>query len=1178
MNFLNRISIRQRLILTAILIIVIFGFLTVYSITQARNIVEISKDIYEHPLMVSTEAVELENYITRIDDKLHKIQLHPDSPADILMIENEIAEVIDDSYISINKIKDNIEGEEGIALIRNLEFKFDAWKPIQIEIISSVKSGNIEEAINYCKNNSHAYMDDLRQKAHNIKEYSIKSATDYINKAEVGGRNYINSYTISTILIALLTLIIMLIVSGNMKTSIGRLKDAMIESTSTDNLIISEVIGKDEISEMSQSYNELIKRLRNMFWLKDGQNLLSNKLNEINDMDDIINKGIEILSEYVKAASGAFYVYSDTDETLVLKGTYAYTERHTEKTEFKPGEGLIGQCAQEKKPIFLTNINKTDDRIVSGTLSKEPESIFTMPVIYENQLLGVFEVLSLDEIGDLKQDYLKESADIISINLYNAIQRKQIDKLLEESKEKNEALEEQQQKLQQQSEELQQSNSQMEEQQQKLQQQTEELQQSNAQMEEQQQKLQQQSEELQQSNAQMEEQQQVLRQQKDELDIRAKELEQASSYKSQFLANMSHELRTPLNSIILLSKMLSNNKEENLSEKEVEKASIINSSGNDLLKLINDILDISKIEAGKIELNKTSFYTKDLVDSINQMFIPLAKEKNLDFSIKDKFNNEFYGDKEKLIQILRNFVANSIKFTEKGSIKLRIMREMNNLVFVCRDTGIGISQEKKKMIFDAFNQADNTISSKYGGSGLGLFISSKLAHLMGGDIDMESEPGKGSEFKLMLPLVPGNIKDLETVKKEEEEKKEKKITDDRNNIKESDSVVMIVDDDTVFSNLLRESFGQIGFKTIICHTGEDTLKYLEENKKVDVILLDIGLPDKSGIEILREIRTDKEIQDIPVYIVTGMDEPDDIKENEIMELIKKPITEKNIDRIVSNILAKGTDGDRSVLIVEDDNIHRMAIKELFEEMDIIMQEAVTENEAKKKLKNNKIDIAILDMGLKEGNGMNICKYIKEKKLNTTVIVYTARDLSIEENKEMSRYAQSIILKTVNSFPRLKDEVLQYLGKKHKVVPEKYIKDNTKTKSLKYDTSRLTGKSVMIVDDDPKNIFVMAAVLEEYDLNIIEADNGLEALKKIKREKIDLILMDIMMPEMDGYETIKAIRKDKQNKDIPIIAVTAKALKGDRDKCIQVGANDYISKPVDYDLLISLLKAWLEKSK
>ncbi|PRC91236.1 response regulator [Solimicrobium silvestre] len=928
-------------------------------------------------------------------------------------------------------------------------------------------------------------------------------------------------------------------------------------------------------------------------WISDGNSQLSAALTGDFTLQQIADSAISVLGSYLGAGRGVLYVLRPDGSSLDLLGSYMYTERVNLGTSFKIGEGAIGQVAREKKPIILTTIAVDAAPIITGTTCAPPLYTYTYPLLRDNLLLGAVELGSFERFDEVKLEFLHGAVEVIASSLHIAEQRGQISKLLS-------VAEQAERDVRAQNENLQEINAQMEEQQQQLQQQSGELQLSNSQMEEQQQQLQQQSEELQQTNAQMEEQQKLLeknnaelRHSQSDIDEKAKQLEQSNQYKSEFLANMSHELRTPLNAIILLSKMMADNHEGRLGATEIKRAEVIHRSGEDLLHLINDVLDLSKVDAGHMDLNFVMTSSASMTMELKDLFGSTAQSRGLEFIVQDQLQSGFISDPGKISQILRNLLSNAFKFTKEGSVSLVLERSPSEylpLRIKVIDSGIGIPKNKLGTIFEAFRQVDGSTSREFGGTGLGLTISLRFAELLGGTIKVQSVEGKGSEFVLCLPDIPPELSARQseneqlTAAAKGNEFGARLVSDDRDQLTAGDKVILLIDDDREFCSAIVDINHRLGYKTIVANCGADGVAFARKYKPAG-ILLDLGLPDINGIELLDNIKASSDLAMIPVYIVSAKDRDAALGRSNIVGYLQKPVVSNQIAEAEALLLAAIANvSDAGVLIVAGRDKSRNAscddgsgaVLNMLKSTPNIGQRELREVSlgaelpaALEALSWGAVVIDLTQLSIKEG--LSVAKTVRANNSVTALLFCGVDHLNDEEEASLRIYTDCIIVNTPKSEQRLLENIERFL----RTVP---LKDDANVARINdsFKGARLTGKSIMVVDDDPRNLFVITAALEQEGARVISAINGLWALELLKKEKVNLMITDIMMPEMDGYQTITAVRANPAFASIPIIALTAKAMPQDRENILEIGADDYLSKPVDYDVLNNMAALWCSK--
>jgi signal transduction histidine kinase/CheY-like chemotaxis protein len=926
-------------------------------------------------------------------------------------------------------------------------------------------------------------------------------------------------------------------------------------------------------------------------WLKSNIAKFTQMLQGQKDLNSVTKRILSELAQVVTAHYGAFYILKHDEEKqklkLKLSAAYAYKEEKTIPQEFAIGEGLVGQCAFEKERILISNVPRDYVKITSGLGKSRPANLIILPVLFENNVKAVIELGSLERFSETHLELLNQLTESIGIVLNTIEANSRTEDLLAQSQSLAGEL-----KLQQ--------------------------------------------EELSRTNDELQDKALLLVKQKDEVEMKNKEVEEArksleekaeqltltSKYKSEFLANMSHELRTPLNSLLILAQQLYENAEGNLNEKQVRYAKTIHTCGDDLVQLINDILDLSKIESGFITANISPLRISEITSFVETTFKPIAEARNLHLKIETdpSIPAILETDSQRLNQILKNLLSNSFKFTEKGEVKLSIYSAKRNwkfgnnsnldnankvIAFSITDSGIGIPLEKQNIIFEAFQQAEGSTSRKYGGTGLGLSISRGLAELLGGTIELESEPGKGSTFTLFLPVDNSSrtiVKEtslntnynqqgentdidslLNTIKVQRDatggnlsivNEMINETGDDRGNMSMNDKMVLIVEDDLRFGKILIEKAHEVGLKAIVAISYLEVFDFINRFSPI-AITLDVKLPDTSGWKVLDMLRSDLNYRHIPVHLISG-------EENRVLALkrgarsfLLKPLENEALNNLFTDITSFNSRTVKNVLIVEDNELESSQIAHMLEDDHINITIANTGKKALKRIESKDYDCIILDYTLPDISGTDLIDEVERIKKNySAVIMYSAKDFSKNELNHLNRVSNSIILKGVNSLEHLLEETILHLHINHKNLPPEKIRiiENIRRKE-----DILTGKSVLVVDDDVRNLFALTTVFERYNINVMTAESGKEAIQILNdNANIEMVLMDIMMPEMDGYETTQKIRREHKNSLLPIIAVTAKAMKGDRQKCIEAGASDYITKPLKVDQLLSLMRMWFYK--
>lgn len=969
-----------------------------------------------------------------------------------------------------------------------------------------------------------------------------------------------------------------------------------------------KVDSEDELGKMAKYFNifmtklkELIDENRNQGWLTAGRAELSEKIRGVQEINELSLQVISYICKYIDAQVGSFYIKT-SDNTFRLYGSYAYNRGEDLPNEINIGEGLVGQSALEKQIIIIKNVPQDYMKIASGIGEAVPKNILIAPCMYYDEVECIIELGSFNEFTDVQLKFIQQVSENIAISIKSTKAQTKMKELLEKTLVQAEELQVQQEELRQNNEELEEQAEILKQSEMNLQTQQEELRVSNEELEEQTRKLQLQKRAIIESNER-------LRKAKSEIEKKAGELEVANKYKSEFLANMSHELRTPLNSILVLSQLLENKKDnEPLTEKQLEYAKTIHASGKNLLRLINDILDLSKVEAGKMDINFEKLNLVELAEDIERLFNPIALQKSLDFKIEIEkgLPDDIVSDRQRLQQIINNLLSNAFKFTDHGSVTMNICRpkesdivkfgvkgDIKNLVSIeVKDTGIGIPLDKQKLIFDSFRQVDGTISRKYGGTGLGLSISRGLAYLLGGTIYLKSNEEEGSTFTLVILNSNGDAVELNTEKNQGENQSFSTVLEEVNlsknngvssekkaNYKEiqrgDEKLLLIIEDDEKLLGILSELASKKGYQVLTESNGEEGIK-LAEKYRPDAILLDIGLPDINGWKVIDKLRNMEGTKDIPVHVISGKQDHNSHKKlKNLVGYLKKPVNLQELCDLFNKVEDNTSKDLKKLLIVDENKDQTNIIYDSLSERGFQVTTSESGLDAYNLLKAEQFDCMILDLRLKDMSGMELLNKLKyEDMINFPILIHTENNITQEDEAQLKKYAESIIIKGKSSVTRLFDEVNLFFHSVDSKIDKEQI---THIRSSHEKESSLTNKKILIVDDDMRNVFALTSALEEKGISVIVGRNGVEGIKKLQENSdIDLILMDVMMPEMDGYAAMRKIRKEETFKNIPIIAITAKAMKDDREKCIEAGANDYLTKPVDINKLISLLRVWLYK--
>jgi CheY-like chemotaxis protein/signal transduction histidine kinase/HAMP domain-containing protein len=969
------------------------------------------------------------------------------------------------------------------------------------------------------------------------------------------------------------------LLAANLTTQVRNIAEVATAVTKGDLTRSIQVDARGEVAELKDNINTMIDNLRlttdrntEQDWLKTNLARFTNMLQGQRDLTTVGRLLLSELTPLVNAQLGVIYqVEGEEAAVLRLLATYATDGAGGYRPMLHFGEGMIGQCAADKRRLLITEMPDNVVPIGSALFKAKPRNVIVLPILFETQVKAVIELASVNHFTALQVTFLEQLTDSIGIVLNSIEATMQTEGLLKQSQQLAGELQAQQK-------ELQQTNDQLE----------------------------QKAQQLAERNVEVERKNQEIEQARRALEEKASELALTSKYKSEFLANMSHELRTPLNSILILGQQLSENPDGNLSAKQVEFARTIQGAGTDLLNLISDILDLSKIESGTVTVDAEEVFLANLLDAIARPFRHEADTRLLAFDVEvdSHLSRSITTDSKRLQQVLKNLLSNAFKFTEHGGVRLNVAAAIGGwspehpvlgqspavVSFEVSDTGIGIPAEKQKIIFEAFQQADASTSRKYGGTGLGLAISRELANLLGGEIHLRSVPGRGSTFTLYLPIkyvgpsTPGRSTMPPVVQSPAlaglqlavaPERPVEVIPDDRLDIMPGDTILLVVEDDPHYARVVMDLARDQGFKVLLAMRGADALE-LAKQFQPTAVSLDVFLPDMLGWTVLSQLKQNPLTRHIPVQIITLDEDRQHALARGAFAFSTKPTTKEGVEAALSRIMEYAKPRRKRLLVVEDNEAEQVGIKELLGYDDIEIVTARTGSEALTTLREQPCDCVVLDLRLPDMSGFDVLGELRgDAELSEVpVVVFTGRELSAEEDAQLHTMARSIVVKGVESPERLLDETALFL---HRVVTDLPAEKQRMLERLNSSDEDLVGRTVLLVDDDARNIFALSSVLERRGMKVLTATTGREAIDLIEATpNLALVLMDIMMPEMDGYQTIEVIRDRPVFRRLPIIALTAKAMKGDREKCLEAGASDYLAKPVNTEQLLSALRMWLHR--
>jgi CheY-like chemotaxis protein/signal transduction histidine kinase/HAMP domain-containing protein len=1236
---ITNLKIGTRLTIGFMLVILLTLAVGGMALRQMRVLAYLVSEMYDHPLTVGYTMREIRLEINQMQDQMQRLLIAGDVEEPGVVerdIQSTAARVLDKFAV----VEEWFLGDKDDLIIA--QRAFSDWKNMLDQEIEMVRAGDRNKPDRALYLARLKISDDLQGKLQVVIDFADRKARSFRDMAgeqEAHGRTVMVGLLGATLL---LSLGIAWFITRSIAPSLQLIVQRMQDIAKGDLRHEVNINQKDEIGVLAETFREMQNGLRTKVnvamaiatgdlgqrvavngrddqlgnainqmtlalhtsktqrdlqdWIKTGKNELNRIIVGQGDLKALATQMLGFFAGYLDAQIGTLYVLSD-EGVLNLHGSYAAGQREVLAATIAPGEGLVGQAALSKEIISITSIPPDYLRIGSSLGDCLPRDIVCVPLLFEDTIKGVIELGCIEAFSEAKLDFLRDTSNLAAIAVHTVQNQAKRKQLLEQTQQQAGQMQVQEEELRVANEELEEQTRSLRKSEEQLRQQQEELRTINEELEEKNQYLEEQKQQNIQKN-------QALENARRELERRARELEVTSKYKSEFLANMSHELRTPLNSLLLLSRDLEENAKGNLNPDQVESAGVIHKGGLDLLQLINEVLDLSKIEAGRMTLKIDDVDLAGIARNTEQSFKHIAAKKGLLFkvSMTDNLPQSIKTDGQRLQQILNNMVANALKFTEQGSVTIVLQKPSPGanlaksgltldscVAFSVTDSGIGIPSDKQSLIFEAFQQADSGTSRKYGGTGLGLSIARELAKLLGGEIQLSSAPGQGSVFTLYLPFEHTRSQagaEMKTWKTDTTHfrfaevpalytppEQHLALADDREEINPDDRSILIIEDDADFSKILLEQCHAKGFKALIAPSGEAGLA-LAEKLLPTAVILDIRLPGMSGCTVLRTLKKNPATRHIPVHVITVEETSLENLQGGAIGFTTKPVNRQELEEAFESIAGVVEKKIKDLLLVEDSAELRLGIVNLISDPDLNIVEVETGADALAALKERSFDCMVLDLGLPDMTGFELLKHMGagHDANMPPVIVYTGKELTREEEVELRKHAESIIIKGVKSEERLLDEVSLFL---HKTVSAMPPAKREMIITLHERDAMFSDKTILLVDDDMRNLFALSKILTEKGLNVLKAEDGRKALKLLESHaEIALVLLDIMMPVMDGYQTAREIRKQPRFYDLPVIALTAKALKEDRHKCIAAGANDYLSKPVDVERLFSTLRVWL----
>ncbi|ARJ66965.1 hypothetical protein WV31_15450 [Magnetospirillum sp. ME-1] len=1132
---------------------------------------DMAADLYAHPFAVTNALMQVEAQVNAMRADM-LLMIYNRSPADVPRLAGQVSIKESEMAASLAVIRSQYLGAKDD--VKRLSDKLAEWKVVRDQNIHYCQNGEFDKAAENSRQFGSPQIVGLRRELAGIYAFAQDKAAEFNRR--IGERRDAALRDIALTLAGLLLLgaVLARLITRSIVVPLGQLRDTMHLLADGDlGVAIPNHSRVAEVARMAAAvevFKAAALRLESEGWIKDSVARLSPALQQVDTVAEFASTALDFLVPLSGAGVAVFHGRPTGSGRFERLAGWGLSPSHHQLPEsFGPGEGIAGEAARGGAPILISSPPDSWLNVASATGAAPPAEILVVPVMSRGIALAVLEFASFTPFSESQRAVIEASVPVLALNMEILERNIRTQDLLEETQTQAEELRSSEEELRTQSEALQVAN--------------EELRVSEEELKVQQEALQAANEELRLKTEALEERGQALEEARAEADRRALEVEQASRYKSEFLANMSHELRTPLNSVLILARDLADNESGNLTPDQTESARVIHDSGTHLLALINDVLDLSKVEAGKMTLAPVTVPLAELAQAIRGRFAPVAADKGLDFRVEaaPDLPETLSADRGKIEQIVNNLVSNAIKFTSEGGVTVRLALSGGGhvLALSVADTGIGIAEQDRQRVFAAFEQADSSTSRQFGGTGLGLTISRRLARLMGGDITLDGNAERGSVFTLALPL---NGAAIPTAPCAPEPPPAMKASPEPAAVilpadphKADGTLLLVIEDDPVFRRVVCELAQAKGFSTITAEDGRTGLELARLHRPGGVVL-DIGLPGMSGWEVIEHLNRSPETRGIPVHVISAGDEPGKGARLGIVGHLTKPVSREQINGAFEVLLRAGSEaGHRRLLLVDGDEGNRAAIRQTLASLDLDITVAETGAQALEQITREKFDCVVLELALPDMQGAEILERAERAGQGLPpVIVYSSGELSQEQTLKIREFTDSIVIKGARSSERLLDEVGLFL---HAIEARSNGKAKAKPAPEAVDAV-LAGRTVLLVDDDMRNAFALSKVLRAKGLKVLIAQDGAKAISHLQaREHVDLVLMDIMMPGMDGYSTMGEIRKDPRFARLPIIALTAKAMPGDRDRCLAAGADDYLTKPVDMDLLRQAMARQIERS-